>query len=387
LPEKAERLNQIFIFRRFFSFMDADPSIVAPSTLLAVQGSDIALWIVLVVCIILSGLFSATETAYTSYSEVRMRRFAQKKRSARLALKLGEDFNQVLTTLLIGNNIVNIAAASIATVLFTKLIGEEIGPTVSTIVLTVVVLIFGEVTPKTLAKEAPEKFACFMAYPLRIFSWICTPLTFLFSLWKKLIFFVFRLNKKKVSLTEEEFKMLVTDVKDEGVLNETEHDLINKSLRYDDLHVGSCMIPLDRVVMVEIRDYVHVVYRVFRETNFSRLPVYKGTKGNIIGILYRADFYEMLLAEDEDFEKIIKPVSWTSVDEKVSVLMERMQSMRVHMVMVGSSGNALGLITREDMIEELVGDLDDKYDLTPITAPLNPFIPEPEPENEEEEEE
>lgn len=368
--------------------MDADPSTVAPSTLLlAVNGGNVALWIVLVICIVLSGIFSATETAYTSFSEVRMRRFAQKKRSAQLALKLGENFNKVLTTLLIGNNIVNIVAASIATVLFTGLLGAELGPTISTVVLTAVVLIFGEVTPKTLAKESPEKFACWMAYPLWIFSIICTPLNILFSWWKKLIFLIFRLDKKKVSLTEEEFKMLVTDVKEEGVLNETEHDLINKSLRYDDLHVGSCMIPLDRVVMVEIRDYVHVVYRVFRETNFSRLPVYKGTKGNIIGILYRADFYEMLLAEEEDFEKLVKPVSWTTVDEKLSDLMERMQSMREHMIIVGSSGNALGLITREDIIEELVGDLDDKYDLTPITAPLNPFIPEPEPVDENEEEE
>lgn len=368
--------------------MDADPSIVAPSTLLAVSGSGAtALWIVLVICIILSGLFSATETAYTSYSEVRMKRFAQKKRSARLALKLGEDFNKVLTTLLIGNNIVNILAASIATVLFTAMLGEELGPTISTVVLTVIVLIFGEITPKTLAKEAPERFACFMAYPLWIFSIICTPLNLLFAGWKKLLFLIFGFNKKKVQYTEEEFKMLVTDVKEEGVLNETEHDLINKSLRYDDLHVGSCMIPLDRVVMVEIRDYVHVVYRVFRETNFSRLPVYKGTKGNIIGVLYRADFYEMLLAQEEDFAKIVKPVSWTSVDVKVSELMERMQSMREHMIMVGSSGNALGLITREDIIEELVGDLDDKYDLTPVTAPLNPYIPEPEPKEEDEEEE
>lgn len=367
--------------------MDADPSIGAPSTLLAVGGGETTLWIVLVICVILSGIFSATETAYTSYSEVRMRRFAQKKRNARLALKLGEDFNKVLTTLLIGNNIVNILAASLGTVIFTSMLDADLGPTISTIVLTAVILIFGEITPKTIAKESPERFACAMAYPLKACMIIFSPLTLLFSGWKKLLFLVFGLNKKKVMYTEEEFKMLVSDVKEDGVLNETEHDLITKSLRYDELHVGSCMIPLDRVVMVDSREYVHVVYRVFRETNFSRLPVYKGTKGNIVGILYRADFYEMLLAEEEDFEKIIKPVSWTTVDEKVSELMERMQSMREHMIMVGSSGNALGLITREDIIEELLGDIDDKYDLTPITAPLNPYIPEPEPEEESENEE
>ncbi len=360
--------------------MDVGPSMdVPPSNLLAVsQGAMIGLWIALLVLIVLSGLFSATETAYTSFSTVRMRRYAQKKRSARLALKLSEDYNKVLTTLLIGNNIVNISAASIATVLFTQIWGEDLGPTLSTVILTVVVLIFGEVTPKTLAKESPERFACMAAYPLLVFSCVCLPLNWLFSQWKKLIFFVFGLNKKKPKYTEEEFKMLVSDVREEGVLNETEHELITKTLRYDDLHVGSCMIPLDRVIAVEVRENSHLVYRIFRETNFSRIPVYKGTKGNLIGILYRADFYENLLAGRTNFENIIRPVSWTTPDVKLSVLLKRMQSMREHMVMVGSSGNALGLITREDMIEELIGDVDDKYDLTPVTSPLQPFIPEPE---------
>lgn len=337
----------------------------------------IGLLIALVVLVVLSGFFSATETAYTSFSTVRMRRYAQKKATARLVLKMSEDYNKVLTTLLIGNNIVNIAAASISTVIFTHFWGE-LGPTLSTVVLTVAILIFGEVTPKTLAKESPENFACFSAYPLYVCSIIFMPLNLLFGLWKKLIFLVFGLNKKKPKFTEEEFKMLVTDVKEEGVLNETEHDLINKTLRYDDLHVGSCMIPLDRVIMAEVRDNSRFVYKIFRETNFSRIPIYKGTKGNVIGILYRADFYENLLAKREDFENIIRPVSWTTPDVKLSDLMKRMQSMREQMAMVGSSGNALGLITRDDIVEELVGDLDDKYDLTPETAPLQPFIPEPE---------
>ena len=338
----------------------------------------IGLLIALLVLITLSGFFSATETAYTSFSTVRMRRYAVKKRSARLVLKMSEDYNKVLTTLLIGNNIVNIVASTLATLLFIHLIGGDLGPTISTIALTVAILIFGEVTPKTLAKEAPEKFACFIVYPLYVLSLVFTPINLLFALWKKLIFLVFGLNKKKKKYTEEEFKMIVSDVKEEGILNETEHDLITKTLRYDELHVGSCMIPLERAILCEVRDDSHLVYKIFRETNFSRIPVYKGTKQNIIGILYRADFYENLLAGRRDFGNIIRPISWTTTDEKVSVLMKRMQSMREHMLMVGSEGNALGLITREDIIEELVGDLDDKYDLTPVTSPLQPFIPEPE---------
>ena len=338
----------------------------------------IGLLIALVVLVILSGIFSATETAYTSFSTVRMRRLSAKKRTARVALSLSSDYNKVLTTLLIGNNIVNIAAASIATVIFTRFLGESLGPTMSTVVLTVVVLIFGEVTPKTLAREYPELFARIMAYPLLVCTWIFYPLNLIFALWKKMIFWMFRLNKKKPSYTEEEFKMLVSDVKKEGVLNETEHDLIEKTLRYDELHVGSCMIPLDRVIAVEARENSRLVYKLFRETNFSRIPVYKGTKGNIIGILYRADFYENMLSGRRSFENIVRPVSYTSTDVKLSALMKQMQSRREHMMIVGAEGNALGLITREDIIEELLGDLDDKYDLTPVTSPLNPFIPEPE---------
>ena len=139
------------------------------------------------------------------------------------------------------------------------------------------------------------------------------------------------------------------------------------------------MIPLERVILAEVRDNSGLVYKIFRETNFSRIPVYKGTKQNIIGVLYRADFYENLLAGRRDFQNIIRPVSYTTTDEKVSDLMKRMQSMREQMAIVGAEGNALGLITREDMLEELLGgDIDDKYDLTPVTSPLQPFIPEPE---------
>ena len=340
------------------------------------DSTTIGLLIALLVLVCVSGFFSATETAYTSFSTVRMRRYANKKRSARLALKLSENYNNVLTTLLIGNNIVNISAASISTVMFTRLVGD-FGATLSTIVLTVVILIFGEVTPKTLAKESPEKFACFSAYVLYVCSIAFMPLNWLFGLWKKLVFLVFGLNKKKLKFTEEEFKMLVSDVREEGVLNEKEHDLITKTLRYDELHVGSCMIPLDRVITVEVRANPHAVYKLFRETNFSRIPVYKGSKGNIIGVLYRADFYENLLSGREDFANILRPVSWTTADEKISDQLERMQTLREHMVLVGGEGNALGLITREDIIGELLGDLDDKFDLTPDTEPIQPFIPEP----------
>lgn len=339
----------------------------------------IGLLIALVVLVILSGLFSATETAYTSFSAVRMRRFAKRKRTARMALRLSADYNRILTTLLVADNIVNIASATIGTLIFTSLLGEDVGSVVSTVTVTIVLLIFGEITPKLLAKRLPEAFACAAAYPLFVCICLFLPIVFLFDVWKKAVFYVFGLGKKEPRLNEEEFKMLVTDVKEEGVLNDTEQDLIHKTLRYDELTVADCMVPLERVVAVDIRENDRIVFRAFRETNFSRLPVYKGTKGNIEGVLYRADFYENMLAGRRDFDNIVRPISAVSPDEKVSELMERLRTMREHMLIVGSEDDALGIITREDMIEELLGDVDDKYDLTPVTS-----LPTPEPVSDEE---
>ena len=339
----------------------------------------IGLLIALVVLVILSGLFSATETAYTSFSAVRMRRFAKRKRTARMALRLSADYNRILTTLLVADNIVNIASATIGTLIFTSLLGEDVGSVVSTVTVTIVLLIFGEITPKLLAKRLPEAFACAAAYPLFVCICLFLPIVFLFDVWKKAVFYVFGLGKKEPRLNEEEFKMLVTDVKEEGVLNDTEQDLIHKTLRYDELTVADCMVPLERVVAVDIRENDRIVFRVFRETNFSRLPVYKGTKGNIEGVLYRADFYENMLAGRRDFDNIVRPISAVSPDEKVSELMERLRTMREHMLIVGSEDDALGIITREDMIEEILGDVDDKYDLTPVTS-----LPTPEPVSDEE---
>ena len=325
----------------------------------------IALLVALVILIMLSGFFSATETAYTGFSAVRMRRFSKTKRSARVALRLSGDYNKILTTLLIGNNIVNITSSTIGTVLFVALLGEGLGPTVSTVVITAVVLIFGEITPKTL-------------------TYVLWPLNWLFAQWERFVFFVFRLNKERPSYTEAEFRMLVSDVKEDGVLNETEHELIRRTLRYDELRVGNCMIPLERVTEVGERESDKSVFRVFRETNFSRVPVWRDEKDNIVGILYRADFYENLLAGKKDFSALVRPVSVTSSEEKVSVLMKRMQKEREHMMLVRDGEKVVGIITREDMIEELLGDLDDKYDMTPVTSPLNPCMPEQIPDDSEE---
>lgn len=206
------------------------------------QGSAIGLIGLLALLLLFSAYFSATETSFTGFSQARMKKLAEKKKSAALALKLSEDYNRLLSTLLIGNNIVNIAAASLATLVFTFYF-DDLGVTLSTVVMTVLVLIFGEISPKSLAKERPEEFASFAARPLYFFMILFAPLNFLFDLWKKLLNKIFRLDKNQPSITEEEFKIIVTDIKNEGVLNDIEHDIIQSAITYDELLVSAVMTP------------------------------------------------------------------------------------------------------------------------------------------------
>lgn len=331
------------------------------------SGSAIGIIIALVVLLIFSAYFSATETAFTSFNAVRMKKLAQTKKSARLVLKLSDNYNKVLSTLLIGNNIVNIAAASLATLIFTGWFGQDLGTTLSTIVMTVLVLIFGEVSPKSIAKETPENFAMFAVYPLYFFTVIFTPFTLLFDLWKKLLNKIFRLDKKQPTLTEEEFQIMVTEIKDEGVLNDIEHDIIQNTIRYDDQLVGNIMVKAEDMVTVCKSDGCDEIKGLFETSNFSRIPVWEGERSNVIGILYRADFYEMLLGGDTDITPLLRQPMSASASQKISALFKAMQTDRIHMAIVRENGAATGLVTMEDILEELMGEIDDRYDQEPDT--------------------
>lgn len=314
--------------------------------------------IILLILVVLSAFFSAAETAYTSFNKIRMRRLAKTKKTAMHAINLSHNYNKILTTILIGNNIVNITAASIATVLFTRYYGN-LGVTLSTVILTIVILIFGEITPKTLAKERPEGFAMFAALPISFISKILYPLIFLFNHWKKLLIKIFKLNKKP-TLTEEEFKIMVTDIKDEGILNDTEHELIQKTLKYDDTIVSAIMILKKDVTAIEKNQDMQEILKIFKDTNFSRIPVYD--KKQIKGIMYRADFYECLITGCKTIDNMIKPALWVESNVKISSLMKQMQRKKQHMAIVGKNGADVGIVTMEDVLEELVGEIEDEYD-------------------------
>ncbi len=324
---------------------------------------QIALWVCLGILILLSGFFSACETAFTSVSETRLRALAKTKRRAKYILKLHKKYDQLISTLLIGNNLVNIGASTIGTLLFTYLVGETNGPWVSTFVLTVVVLIFGEITPKLIAKEMPDKYLMLMAYPILFVYYLFWIIAKVFDGWKFLLIKIFKLNKKGPTFTEEEFSMVVSDIKEEGVINQTEHDLIKKSLQFDDSLVKDVMQPIERLVYLTNAMSINEMKDVFMENNYSRVPYIDASTGHVIGVILQRDFYEMLIERNVKLSDIINPCMFVKGNSRVSILFNRMKKLKQMLAMVlDDERHLIGVISMEDCLEELVGEIDDEQD-------------------------
>lgn len=314
--------------------------------------------------LLLSGFFSAAETAFTGFSQIKMKNLAKTKRSARLVLEMNKNYGDVLTVLLIGNNLVNILATSLATILFTAYL-EDGGITLSTAVMTLLVLVFGEVTPKTIAKERPEEFAMLSSRVIKMCLILFFPLCRLFGLWKKLLGKVFRFNRRRPFMTGEEFSIMVSDIADEGVLHRSEEELIKNALRYSDMTVASVMVSAKNITCIEKSDGMNNILKVFEESNYSRVPVTDGGLQSVIGILYRVDFYEMLLSGRSDILPVLKPVFRCKPTDKLPELLKLMQGTRRHLAIVADGSRVLGLITVEDIVEQLVGEIQDRYDSVP----------------------
>ena len=324
---------------------------------------QIVLWLCIGILILFSGFFSACETAFTSVSETRLRALAKTKRRAKYILKLHKKYDQVISTLLIGNNLVNIGASTIGTLLFTSLIGETNGPWVSTFVLTVVVLIFGEITPKLIAKEMPDKYLMLMAYPILFVYYLLWIIAKVFDGWKFLLIKIFKLNKKNPTFTEEEFSMVVSDIKEEGVINQTEHDLIKKSLQFDDSLVKDVMQPIERLVYLTNAMSINEMKDVFMENNYSRVPYIDASTGHVIGVILQRDFYEMLIERNVKLSDIINPCMFVKGNSRVSILFNRMKKLKQMLAMVlDDERHLIGVISMEDCLEELVGEIDDEQD-------------------------
>jgi len=326
------------------------------------DGHSITLIVIFAVLLLISAFFSATETAFTSFNRIRVKNLANNgDKKAQRTLSFSENFDQLLSTILIGNNIVNIGSASIATVIFTFYYGD-LGVTISTIVTTILVLIFGEITPKSLAKEKPELVAMYTTPILQVITFIFKPLTFLFSLWKKLLSHLFKFEDKQ-SITQEELITLVDEAESEGGIDSHEGELIRSAIEFNDLDVAEILTPRVKIVAVSEDATTEEISSIFIAHGFSRLPVFHKTIDNIIGVIHEKDFYAMMYHDHKELRAIIKSIVWIAPQMKISELLRLLQQAKSHIaVAVDEYGGTLGIVTLEDILEELVGEIWDEHD-------------------------
>lgn len=318
--------------------------------------------IAMVACVICSAFFSATETAFSSYNRTRIKTLAEKgSKRASLVLKLSENYDKLLSTILIGNNIVNIAVASLGTVMFVKIYGD-IGATISTVVITVVVLIFGEISPKSIAKDFPEKFAMFSAPIIRFLIWILLPVNFLFTMWKKFLSLFFK-DKGDDKMSQEELLMLVDEVQEEGSIDDSEGNLLRNAIEFSDLRAEEILTHRVDIESLSVDSSKEEIADMFATSKFSRLLVYKDDIDNIVGVLHIKDFYTKDGITDKSVEEIMTTPIFIHKTEKASSLLKRLQTEKSHIaVVLDEFGGTLGIVTMEDILEELVGEIWDEHD-------------------------
>ena len=328
------------------------------------DGTQIGLLLAIIILIMLSGYFSASEMAFTSVNKIRLMNMeANGNKRAGAVLRATENFDKLLSTVLVGNNIVNITSASIATLFFNSLIkSANLATTVSTVVMTIVVLIFGEITPKLFAKEKPE--ACAMLfYPLlKMLMIVLTPINLIFSGWKWLLRKIFKFEKTS-TVTEGELLTIVETAENEGELQEHESQLIRSAIEFEDLDVKDIMIPRVNVIAVEENSDMESVYDKFVQHGFSRMPVYAGNIDAVVGIIHEKDFYALLHDGGKDIKSIIQSSVCVSSSMKISTVLRMLQKAKVHMaIVVDEFGGTEGIVTLEDILEELVGEIYDEHD-------------------------
>lgn len=322
----------------------------------------------MIILVLFSAFFSGAETAFSSLNRVKLKsmmRDGKSNRKIERALALSENYDTVLSTVLIGNNIVNIACTSLATLFFTGILGDnsDLGATVSTIVMTIVVLIFGEVTPKTFAKERAEKVAIVISPVVKFLAVVFTPLNFFFKGWKLLMNKVFKTGGVN-TVTEEELKTYVDEAHTGGEIDENESELIRSSIEFDDIDVGDILVPRVDVEAVDKYAPLGEIERVFNSTNFSRLPVYINDIDNIVGVIHHRDFESARKRNLKSLRTILKPVPAVSPDTKISKLLRIFQKNKTHLaVVIDEFGGTVGIVTLEDILEELVGEIWDEHDV------------------------
>lgn len=318
--------------------------------------------LVMAFCIIMSAYFSATETAFSSLNRTRIKVLAENgNRRAQLTYRLSENYDKLISTILIGNNLVNILVASVGTLLFVEIWGD-IGATISTVVVTIVVLIFGEITPKSIAKDFPEKFAMFSAPLINILIYVLTPVNFLFTQWKKMISKLFQ-TKEDEKMSQEELLLLLEDVQQEGSINEDEGVLLKNAVEFSDLEAQDILTHRVDLEAVDIDATKDEIAELFTTSHFSRLLVYEESIDKIIGVIHRKDFYVGNGITSKEIKDIITTPLFVMPAEKISRLLKLLQANKSHIAaVIDEYGGTLGIVTMEDILEELVGEIWDEHD-------------------------
>lgn len=320
---------------------------------------------ILILLVAMSAFFSGTETAFTSFNKNRMKTLAQDgNKRAKSVLDIEDRYEKFLSTILVGNNIVNITATTISGIMFANLLkgNAELAPTVSTIVMTVVVLLFGEITPKTLAKDFAERYAMATCGIVKFVMVILTPITFIFSLWKMLVSAIFKVESVD-TVTEDEIITMIEEAEEDGEIDEHESELIKSAIEFNDLEVDAILTPRVDIVAISSETPIEEILDTYRTSGFSRLPVYEETIDNIVGVIHEKDFNKMLHDGGSDINEIVHGVICITGGMKISKLLREFQSAKTHMaVVVDEYGGTAGLVTMEDVLEGLVGEIWDEHD-------------------------
>ena len=323
------------------------------------DNSDLWKIVLVIIMMIFSALFSSTETAYSSVNKLRLKNYeAQGNKKAAKAIILANKFDEVLTAVLIGNNIVNIATSSVSTLLFVSIFGKN-GAAISTAVITVLVLVFCEVLPKSYAKKNAEKLALLFASPLSVLVTVLKP--FVWTLNK--ISSLLASGEEAPSVTEDELKYMIDEIEEQGVIEEQESELVKSALEFDEISVDEILIPRVKVVGVELNAEIDEIKEIFTTEMYSRLPVYEKSLDDIVGIITNKAFFKMLVEGKRDITSIIQKVPHIADSKLISQAMRDMQRSKVHLaVVIDQYGGTKGIVTLEDIIEELVGEIYDEDD-------------------------
>lgn len=317
---------------------------------------------IMVVCLILSSFFSATETAFAAMNTTKLKTLAEKgNKNAALVCRLDEQYDKLISTVLIGNNIVNIAMASVGTLLFTMKYGD-MGATLSTIVVTIVVLIFGEISPKSIANNCPEQLAMFSAPVVQFLIWLFLPLNILFVGWQKLLTKIFHLEPSS-KMSQEELLTLVNEVQEEGTIDEDEGGLLRNAIEFSDQEARDILIHRTDLAALPITATKEEIAEMFTETKFSRLLIYQDTIDDILGTIHRKDFYVGCGITEKEVKDIISPAIFVLESEPIRMILKKQQKAKTHVaVVVDEYGGTCGIVTMEDILEELVGEIWDEHE-------------------------